>query len=71
MKLEAAIDVVNTFNRPNGRPLVTAVNCSICGRAHARMVTDANLARLHGKRIVCPVLECQRAARRQRQSGAR
>jgi hypothetical protein len=35
------------------------------------MVTDANLAQLHGKRIVCPRLECQRAARRQRQSGER
>lgn len=71
MKLEEAIKIVNTFNRPNGRPLVTAVQCVICGRLHARMVTDANLAWLHGKRIVCPRPECQRAARRARQSGER
>lgn len=71
MSLERAIEIVNTFNRPNGRPLVSAVSCSICGRPHARMVTDASLAQLHGKRIVCPRLECQRAARRQRQSGER
>ena len=32
MTLKKAIEVVNTFNRPNGRPLVTAVNCSVCGR---------------------------------------
>jgi hypothetical protein len=71
MDLQKAIEIVNSFNRPNGRPLVKAVSCSVCGRHHARMVTDASFAQLHGKRIVCPRAECQREARRQRQSGDR
>jgi hypothetical protein len=69
ISLHQAINMVNTHNRPGGRPLVVSVSCTICSNEFARMVTDAALAHLHAKRTVCPRVECQREARRRRQRG--
>ena len=63
-------NIVNTYNRPEGQPLVVAAVCSICGRRHARNTSGTDTGR-RSKRIVCPRLECQREARRLRRIWAR
>ena len=68
MDLHQAITVVNIHNRPGGRLLIVPVRCLVCGAEFARAVSDASLAGLHGRRIICPHLSCQREARR-RQRG--
>lgn len=67
MNLTKAIEIVNTFNRAGGRPLVVQVVCDICGNEFASQVQDAELAKRTGRRRVCPNDECQREARRRRQ----
>lgn len=69
--LEAAVRLVNTFNRSGARPIVEVVTCAICTRPFVSQVQDAELARRRGFGRICSEVECQNEARRRRQRGER
>ena len=71
VNLQEAVEIVNTYNRTAGQPLVAAVTCEICSLQFASQVQDVGLARRRGLGQICPSVECKKEARRRRQRGER
>lgn len=61
MNLKEAVELVNTYNRPDGRTIVDIVSCRECGNEFASQTQDIGRAIL-GR--ICSSVLCQQRANR-------